>query len=143
MSIRTYRRKAFEVTLVAGASNPIYLAVDYLDENGDVVEPLDGSEYSAFFAQATPVPSKDNPEPEPLLKFSVTLLQGFIPEGDIEIHPGAFLLVCDPTESRVLQKEWITHGLLDLFGIREDNGILDYISRGNFTTVMTATRDFT
>ncbi len=142
MSIRIYVKKSFEITLVPGATNQILLVIDWLDENGQVEEPLNGTDYETFRSQATVVPTAENPHPETLFSFSVVHVPGYIPDDEIEPHPGAFLLLMDTTESIKLQTNWIQHGIVDLFGIKAD-GIRDYLASGNFTTSMVATRDFT
>lgn len=141
MSIRTYDRTSFEVTLVPGASNQFTLVIDLLDEEGDPSGPLLGSDYELFFAQATEVPSSTTPRPLPLLYFSVVHLPGFIPPGDASPHEGSFLLQMDPTDSAQLQDSWIQHGIVDMFGVKAD-GQRDYLASGNFTTHMVATRVF-
>lgn len=141
MSIRTYSRQSFEVTLVPGSSNQFVLVIDLLDEDGEVTGPLDGTEYELFFAQATAVPSRDVPRPTPLLQFAVTHLPGYVPDGEVSAHDGAFLFQMDPTESMKLQDNWIRHGIVDMFGIKAD-GTRDYLATGNFTTHMVATREF-
>ncbi len=143
MSVRTYVRKSFEITLVAGATNSIMLLVDWLDSNGQVDEPLDGTDYQMFYSQATRVPTADTPYPEPLLYFDVVHVPGYIPEDEVEPHVGAFLLLTDSTESRKLQEEWMQHGIVDLFGVKAETGHVDLLAAGNFTTAMSATRDFT
>lgn len=141
MSIRQYVGKTFEVVLVPGATNQILLFVDWLDSNQQVVGPLDGSIYSSFACQASAVPTKETPRPTPVLNFTAINVPGVIPEGDVEVHPGAFLLQLDPTESAKIQDSWIKHGIIDLFGTT-NAGQRDYLALGNFTTSMAATRDF-
>lgn len=141
MTVREYSRTEFEVTLVAGASNIIVFTIDMLDAEGNVAEPFDGNDYLSYYAAACRVPQEDDRNPEPFLRFTVVHLPGFIPEGNIAPHPGAFMLLCDPTQSRILQDEWIQNGILDMFGVAAD-GQRDYCARANFDTEMVATRHF-
>lgn len=141
MSLRTYVRKSFEISLVSRSTNQILLVIDWLDENGQVDEALDGSVYETFYSQATEVPTAEDPQPTTLLHFSVVHVPGYIPDGEVSAHPGAFLLLMDPTQSAKLQTEWIQHGILDLFGVKAD-GSRTHLASGNFTTTMAATRDF-
>lgn len=141
MTVTTFNRVEFECSLVAGGSNPTTITVDFLDASGAPSEPLDGYQYETFVAQACPIPTQPSPLPDPLLTLTVLHLPGFIPKGDTDPHPGAFLLMTDPTEAMLLQTEWVPNGLIDLWGVTA-TGQRDQIARGFFSTVTTATREF-
>lgn len=141
MSEQIYYREPFEVELVPGSSNTMVILVDYLDAQNEVDGPFDGSEFDNFWCQCSKFPTRENPEPTPLLHFSVVHLPGYIPEVGGSAHDGAFMLQCDPTASKVLQKQFMQEGVIDLFG-GKSNGERKYIARGHFHTTMVATREF-
>lgn len=141
MTISTFQRKEFEAVFIPYTSNDTYISIDWLNADGSVQGPLDASVYERFACHATPYPTAENPEPTPVLVFSVVRLSGFVVEGDTDPHPGAFLLLCDPDASAVLQQQYVRNGLVDLIGITA-TGHRNYLARGFFTTEMVATRSF-